>query len=185
MRFARYMLSLLVAAFVLVPAAFAQKEDRKPLGLLIEGIKPPPTIIVNDRETPAYADREGYIPIQSFSLGFARGISSPQAGRKRESSPPNFSEVAIQRTADGVTTDIMARAAQGTVIPKVTLRTPRGFVYILYNVLISNYQVSGEREASLTESFALNYTRIEVQGIAGGVKPAPISLWNLETQANK
>jgi type VI secretion system secreted protein Hcp len=175
----RNFLLVLLAALALAPTAFAQKSAPS-LGLLIDGVKLSPANAVDGKPIPV-ADKDGYIPIESFQFGVARAVGSP-GGRanNREASAPNFSEISIQRNADAATLEILARAL-GIPIPKITLRTRDGFVFVFSNVIVSSHSLAGVGEERMKESFTLNYSKIEVQGPGEKLRV----LWNLETQSAK
>lgn len=113
-----------------------------------------------------------WVEVDSVQFGVGRAISIASSGADRDTSNPSFSEVTVNKSMDISSPDIFAEATAGKASEKCELHwvqtsgtDAKGQVYLkldLVEPLVSSYSVSsaGERPS---ESFSLNYTKIEYQ----------------------
>ncbi len=111
----------------------------------------------------------GWIELSSFQFGVGRGIASPTGGSAdRKSSAPSVSEITCTKDQDTSTGPLLTAALQGEGVTVIIdfVKTSSGQLakymeYTLTNTLISGFSTSsgGDR---LTESFSLNFTKIQV-----------------------
>ena len=129
--------------------------------LFIDGIKGD---VVEDSHTD-------WINCDSMTWGIGRMINTPVGTEaERESSVPTVQDVVMTTQMDKATPEIVKAAATGTgKEAKIHLMqtgkdTPECYMeYILSNTLISDYSVSVAADGRPSESFALNFTKIEMK----------------------
>ena len=117
----------------------------------------------------AVAEQTGLIRLESASWGATRNNASvPPALRAR--SEPSISELTCTKETDGSSIALLIEALTGRFDRSVTIsfmRQGTGTVltflsYKLFDCGISSFQQSGAGEGAPMESFALNFTAIEV-----------------------
>jgi type VI secretion system secreted protein Hcp len=116
-------------------------------------------------------DHDKWITVDSIQMGVGRSISSSGGGRDREVSNPSFSEVTCSKSTDISSADLWYQAIQGKSLGNCTIHfvqtgadgsTQIYLTIILHEAIVSSYSASsgGDRPS---ESFSMNYTKIEYQ----------------------
>jgi len=129
------------------------------------------------------------IAIDSFSMG----VSRPAATGGTQTGRPQFTDISFSHRLDKASPLLMLRCAQGTHIPSAVLTcrnvgTQANIFYVirLTDVVVTSVSVGGAAGGDRpTETFSLNYARIEWEYIAqsptGGTGQVVRATWNLET----
>ena len=112
---------------------------------------------------------EDWINLTSLTLGVTRTITTSGSGKDRETSTPNFSEVACTKDADIASNEIFAQSIYGK---KICDKAVVHFIqtggegadqvymeYELYEPIVSSYSISSGGERPV-ESFSLSFTKI-------------------------
>ncbi|WP_027328460.1 Hcp family type VI secretion system effector [Marinimicrobium agarilyticum] len=117
---------------------------------------------------------EGYkdhIAVQSLSFGVGRGISmEPGNLSNREATRPTVSEVTLTKVADNSATALFKEAVTGSAGKKVTVKfvqtgadkVTEYMDYVLEDVLVSGYQISGSGDGDPVETISLSFSKIMV-----------------------
>ncbi|NEV63987.1 Hcp family type VI secretion system effector [Thiorhodococcus minor] len=112
---------------------------------------------------------EDWINLTSIQLGVARTITVSGSGKDRETSTPNFSEVACSKDADIASNELFAQSIYGK---KICDKAIVHFIqtggegadqvymeYELYEPIVSSYSISSGGERPM-ESFTVSFTKI-------------------------
>ncbi|WP_347330413.1 Hcp family type VI secretion system effector [Marinimicrobium locisalis] len=117
---------------------------------------------------------EGYkdhIAVQSLSFGVGRGISmEPGNLSNREATRPTVSEVTLTKVADNSATALFKEAVTGSAGKKVTIKfvqtgadkVTEYMDYVLEDVLVSGYQISGSGDGDPVETISLSFSKVMV-----------------------
>jgi len=129
------------------------------------------------------------IDIESFSMGLSR----PAATGGTQTGRPQFTDISFTHYLDKASPILMLKCAQGAHIPTavLTCRTVGASSFVFYKVTLTDVMVTsvsiggasgGDRP---TETFSLNYTRIEWEYIpqlpTGGQGQPVRASWDLAT----
>jgi len=116
----------------------------------------------------------GQTEILSFSYGISRAVGSAiGGGTNREKSVPDVTDITLMKMEDEASGMLMQEAYSGKGKATVILsfvRTDAGggesyLEYTLSNVMLTNWSTSGSSSDRPTESFSLNFTKIETKYI--------------------
>jgi type VI secretion system secreted protein Hcp len=118
----------------------------------------------------ADSKHKGEIDIESFSWGMAQS-GSGHRGSGSGSGKVDVSDISIQKVVDMSSPSLMLACANGKHIGKGSLtvrkagENPLDYLTIdLENILISNYQASGNNESDTpTESITLNFVKMKLE----------------------
>ena len=113
-----------------------------------------------------------HIEFSSFSLGSGRSIFMEVGkGTEREPTAPTISEVTVIKSMDKSSPDFFLGSMVGKAIDKAEIKfvktsegaLERYLTYTLHDVLVSAYDVGGQKEENPTETLSLAYTKIEMK----------------------
>lgn len=113
-----------------------------------------------------------YIALSTVNLGVGRGISMESGNMaNRESTRPTLSEIVITKPADTSATALFKESVTGNGGKEVTIKFVRTgsdaiqefMEYVLTDVMISGYSLSGEAEDEPKETIKLSYTKIMIK----------------------
>jgi type VI secretion system secreted protein Hcp len=116
--------------------------------------------------------QEKKIQVESFQWGVGRGVTMEVGrGSDRSASKPSFSDVVVTKALDCASTLLFNHVVSGQEGTKVTFdfmgsgqKEDEVFMVVtLEDVLISSYSCSSGGEGVPTESWALNYGKVEWQ----------------------
>jgi len=119
--------------------------------------------------TAGYA---GQIDITGFSESVLRSVGAPTGkSGNREAGTPMLSEIQLSKDLDESSGDLLKEAYGGQGKATVTLTfirtdTKGGTPYLVYtlsNVMLSSYSISGSSDGRPSETFSLNFTKIETK----------------------
>lgn len=117
---------------------------------------------------------EGQIDISSFQFGIGRAVGSPTGGTtNREASTPSVSEIVLTKEWDEASGGLIKEAYSGQGKATATISFVRtdanGGVafttYTLTNTMLSGWSTSSGGDGKPSESFSLNFTKIETKFI--------------------
>jgi type VI secretion system secreted protein Hcp len=117
----------------------------------------------------------GQTNITSFQWGIGRGVGSPIGGAtNREASTPSVSEIVLTKDEDEASGKLLQEAYSGagkaTAVLSFVRTDAKGGVafleYTLTNVMLSSWSTSAGGDGKPTESFSLNFTKVETKFIA-------------------
>lgn len=125
------------------------------------GAAPPPVPIGTMR-----VEARPPVTIYGFNLGVTAPVDSGGGGA---SGRTNFSDIAVTKTGDALSTFLLEAIAEGTHLKSVEIKLtdPTGAVlatYTLQNVLVSSFQHTATAPG---ETVAFNYGRIELETATG------------------
>jgi len=122
-----------------------------------------------DSKTDAH---DGWITIDTFQWGVGRSISQSGSGADRDTSNPSFSEIAVTKSMDVASAQLMIEAATGKSLTKATFhwiqtsgsdKTGQHYLEIILDKpILSSYSMSsgGDRPS---EILSINYNAITMQ----------------------
>jgi type VI protein secretion system component Hcp len=145
-----------------------------------------------------FIDFGGAIPVSSTVKGFEKaGECSSfsfevqrdvQPGLGQEAPKPQLSLIDLTRTLDSASPKLWLRVLNGKMIPtvKITLVNGSGVKiaeYLLSNVILGKYSVSGSGDALPFESFSLSYATIQytvnaIDPATGKIKSSATAGWD-------
>ncbi|WP_144299538.1 Hcp family type VI secretion system effector [Elioraea rosea] len=111
---------------------------------------------------------EGWIQVESISLGVGRGITTFTGGAaNREASAPSVSDVVVTKLMDRASPKLFEEGlvgSDGKLVTIVVTRTGKELrpfcLFTFFNTLVSGYSVSSSGDTP-DESLSLNFTRME------------------------
>lgn len=140
------------------------------------------------------ADHEDWINLTSISLGVGRSITTSASGKDRETSTPNFTEVAYTKDTDIASNELFAQATFGKKICEMAVvhfiqtggegADQIYMEYELYEPIITSFSLSSSGERPM-ENGTISFTKIiqkYTQFDAGGAQtPADDKGYDLKT----
>jgi type VI protein secretion system component Hcp len=123
--------------------------------------------------------RPGWIEVDSFQWGSARGVVAPTSGASgRESGAPGVQEVVIRKNTDSASPSLAKCMATGCHYREAMLdvRKPGGIALVQYtfaDAWISSYHAGGGADRGPPiETFTLNFSKVSVEGESPPQPPA-------------
>lgn len=112
---------------------------------------------------------EEWIDIQSISQGLVRPIQPGASGQQRYKTSVSCGDIVCVKDMDASTPKLIEAVCDGTVFPevKIDVTTSVGegkrkpyYQWVLKNVIVSSYDISGDPSSDFSESISLNYEEI-------------------------
>ena len=134
---------------------------------------------------------ENWIEVGSVYFNVSRSVEFKSQGADRTTSVAKFSEINLSRQVDVASADLFSQSVSGESLGKATIDLIRSdsnthktyMQIILYEPIITHYNISSSNGDTANESLTINFTKISVEYNDQGVDQSQQKGWDITKSA--